>query len=283
MSIAILSIPLGIISIIVFIWAINQTSEKPAKGKKKDNDTTIIGVIVSVILLFVSLGIYDGKESTAGLFASDNTAQEESSRRDRERNSTKSEAQREVEEHNKSTAENAHSRDDKPNSKDNGNSNKSDNHENFNTSDNRKNINETTKAEDADQNKNLEKQQNAYQEWYNQVETKIQTIENIWTALWNDNSPENINKLIKALETEKTQLIEIKVPEELSATHRQKLMESMDRYSKWIDFHIQACQTKLQNINSPDITGKIAQGDGLKLQSNVEISNVGRELGISNP
>ena len=90
MSIAILSIPLGIVSIILFAWSINKMGNKPAKGKgkKKDDDTALIEIIVSVILFFVALGIYDGSASTAGLFSSDNAAQEEAAHHSNDINSS---------------------------------------------------------------------------------------------------------------------------------------------------------------------------------------------------
>ena len=93
---AILSIPLGIIALIVLVWSINGIGKKSDNGKKKDNDSYIIGIIAGLLLFFVSLGIYDEKESTGGLMSSEQSNQEQSARS--ERNSSKNQAQREVEE-----------------------------------------------------------------------------------------------------------------------------------------------------------------------------------------
>ncbi len=268
MSIAILSIPLGIIAIIGFIWSINSMSEKPAKGKKKDNDSALIGIIVSTVIFFVSLGIYDGTESTAGLFSGEETSQEQSSQRNsnEDSQSKKSEAQREVEQHNREAVEKAREKE-------------SDSNANA-KADNTSNVQKVSNH--SEQNINLDKQRKAYQDWRNQIESKIQSVETIWSALWTDGSAENIEKLIKSLETTKTQLEAIPVPAELSTTHRQLLNEAANRYGQWIVSRQKACQIKKSGDNNQqDITAEIALGDGLKLRSNVEISNVARELGLS--
>lgn len=276
MSIAILSIPLGIISIILFAWSISKMGNKPSKGKKKDDDTALIEIIVSVILFFVALGIYDGSASTAGLFSSDNATQEEAASYSGDKNSEKSEAQREVEEYNKAAVEKARSGEFEENS------NNSNAAEKSGATTNLKEVNETTKLDKSEQNKNLEKQQKAYQQWRTQIEVRIQSIDTTWSALWNDNSTDSTEKLIKALEHEKTQLEAIKVPEELSAMHKQKLNEAENHYHQWIDSKLKACQMKSSKNNQQDIIAEVARGDGLKLRSNVEVSTVGRELGISN-
>ena len=276
MSIAILSIPLGIISIILFAWSISKMGNKPSKGKKKDDDTALIEIIVSVILFFVALGIYDGSASTAGLFNSDNAAQEEAASYSSDKNSEKSEAQREVEEYNKAAVEKARSGESEENSNNSNATAKSE------ATTNLKEANETTKLDKSEQNKNLEKQQKAYQQWRAQIEARIQSIDTTWSALWNDNSTDNTEKLIKALEHEKTQLEAIKVPEELSAMHKQKLNETESHYHQWIDSKLKACQMKSSKGNQQDIIAEVARGDGLKLRSNVEVSTIGRELGISN-
>ena len=63
--------------------------------------------------------------------------------------------------------------------------------------------------------------------------------------------------------------------------HKQKLNEAESRYNQWIDSKLKACQMKSNNGNQQDIIAEVARGDGLKLRSNVEVSTVGRELGIS--
>ena len=281
MSIAILSIPLGIISIILFAWSISKMGNKPSKGKKKDDDTALIEIIVSVILFFVALGIYDGSASTAGLFSSDNAAQEEAASYSSDKNSEKSEAQREVEEYNKAAVEKARSGENDEGSNNKSNDKHSSNSENDSSASN-KEANDTTKLNKSEQNKNLEKQQKAYQQWHAQIEARIQSIDTTWSALWNDNSTDSTEKLIKALEHEKTQLEAIKVPEELSAMHKQKLNEAENHYHQWIDSKLKVCQMKSSGSNEQDIIAEVARGDGLKLRSNVEVSTVGRELGISN-
>ena len=284
MSIAILSIPIGIVAIMLFIWSINKMGEKPAKGKKKDDDTALIGIIASVVLFFVALGIFDGKESTGGIFSSDNAAQEQSAQHSSDRNTSKSEAQREVEEYNKAAVEKARSGESEDNSKsqhDSSSSNK-ENDDKSNETNNLKDASETTVVNKANQNKNLEKQQKAYQQWHSQIEAKIQYVETTWSALWNDNSPDSIEKLSKVLENSKLQIEELKIPEELSAAHKQKLTEAVTRYVQWIDLYHQACRMKSNGANQQDISAEIARGDGLKLRSNVEIHNVGRDLGLSN-
>ena len=263
MSIAILSIPLGIISIIVFIWAMNGTGAKPSKGKKKDNDSAIIGIIVSVLLFFVSIGIFDIEESTAGLLGSENSTREQAAQHQSKRYSEKTEAQREVEEYNKAAVEKAR-------------------HGNENNQSDSKAENadrDDSKVKDNKSDKDLEKQRQAYQQWYNQVEAKVQSIDTIRAALWNDNSPDSVEKLMKVIDKEKAELAEIKVPKELSTAHQQRLNEAMERYMQWLDSHHQACQMRVDGKNQQDILNEVAKGDGFKLRSNVEISNVGRELG----
>ena len=284
MSIAILSIPVGIVAIILFIWSISKMGEKPAKGKKKDDDTALIGIIASVVLFFVALGIFDGKESTGGIFASDNIAQEQSDQRSSDRDSSKSDSQREVEEYNKAAVEKARSGESNENANSKNDDISKDNHNSGSSTvvNDPKEINETSKTNKDDRNKNLDKQQKAYQQWHNQIETKIQSIETTWAALWNDNSPDSIEKLSTVLENSKVQLEELKIPEELSAVHRQRLNESVQRYVQWIESHHKACQMKSSNNSQQDIMAEIARGDGLKLRSNVEISNIGRELGLMN-
>ncbi len=265
MSIAIFSIPLGIISIVIFGYAINKMGDKPASGKKKDDDTAMIEIIVSVVLFFVSLGIFDIKESTAGLY---NPSAPQQAERSSERNESKSDAQKEVEEYNKATVEKARSGENDGNEKSN------------DKSVNYKDAADTTKLDKEGQNKNLEQQQKAYQKWKMQIEARLQSIDTTWSALWID-SPNDIEKLTKALEHEKNQLAEIKIPEELSVAHRNRLNESANRYIQWIDSKLKACQMKLNNSNQNDIVAEVAKGDGLKIRSNVEISAVGRELGLS--
>ena len=284
MSIAILSIPIGIVAIMLFIWSINKMSEKPAKGKKKDDDTALIGIIASVVLFFVALGIFDGKESTGGFFASDNAAQEQSVQHSSDRNTSKSEAQREVEEYNKSAVEKARSGESGDDSKSQHDisDNNNDSNDQSNSTTNLKEASETTVINKTNQTKNMEKQQKAYQQWHSQIEVKIQYVETTWSALWNDNSSDNIEKLIKVLENSKVQIKELKIPEELSAAHKQKLTEAVTRYIQWIDLYHQACRMKSNGANQQDISAEIARGDGLKLRSNVEIDNVGRNLGLSN-
>lgn len=274
MSIAILSIPLGIIAIIGFIWSINSMSEKPAKGRKKDNDAALIGIIASVVLFFVALGIYDGIGSTAGLFGSDNAVQEQGAQSGT-RNSSKSQAQREVEEANRAAVEKARSQAETENDSNSKGSNKSDSGTNV------KDTNDTSKVKSVNQKKYSEKQQKAFQDWKQKIEAKIQSAETTWSALWTDGSPESIGKLEKAFETTKEQLEDIKVPSELPAAHRQILSEAVNRYAQWLDSHRQACQMKLANGSQQDISNELARGDGLKLRSNVEIANVGRDLGLS--
>ena len=283
MSIAILSIPIGIVAIMLFIWSINKMGEKPAKGKKKDDDTALIGIIASVVLFFVALGIFDGKESTGGIFASDNAAQEQSAQHSSDRNASKSEAQREVEEYNKAAVEKARSGESEDNSKSqhDSSSNDKENDDKSSSTNNLKDASETTVVNKANQNKNLEKQQKAYQQWHAQIEARIQSIDTTWSALWNDNSTDSTGKLIKALEHEKEQLEAIKVPEELSATHKQRLNEAESRYHQWIDSKIKACQMKSNGSDQQDIVAEVARGDGMKLRSNVEVSAIGRELGLS--
>ena len=266
MSIAILSIPLGIVSIGIFIWAMNGAGTKPANGKKKDNDSAIIGIIVSVLLFFVSIGIFDIDESTAGLSGSEQSAQQQSDRHRGDDHSEKSEAQREVEEYNKAAVEKARHGD--------GQSNDNNSASNASTG--------SDKSSEKVNNQNdkvTEQQRKAYQQWYTQVDAKIQSIDTIWSALWNDSAADSVEKLIKVLEKEKTELAAIKVPEELSAFHRQRLNEAMSRYNDWIDSYSQACQMKMKGSNQQDIINEIAKGDGFKLRSKVEISNVGHELG----
>ena len=279
MSISILSIPLGIISIIVFVWAINGMGSKPdkssktAKSKKKDNDSSIVGIIVSLVLFFVALGIYDSEGSTGGMFSSDNAAQEQSAQPSSE--SSKSQAQREVEEANRAAvekaAQNANKNNEQPTSAAN-NSTSNDNTANDSTS-----TSKPVKVDDA----NLEKQREAYQNWYNQIEAKLNAVDTAWSALWPDNSPDAIAKLTKTLEMEKSQLASITVPNELSALHRQKLNDAARRYNEWIDSRLKACQMKSAGAGQQDLLNEMARGDGLKLQSNVEIKNIGRELGIN--
>ena len=283
MSIAILSIPIGIIAIFLFIWSINKMGEKPAKGKKKDDDSALIGIIVSVVLFFVSLGIFDGSESTAGLFTESNSAQEQAAHHGDQSSSTKSEAQREVEEYNKAAVEKARSGEsnDSSKSQNDKNSSNTENAEQSSSTTNLKEASETSVVNKAGQNKNLEKQQQAYQKWNTQLEAQLQVIDTTWSALWTDGSAESIEKLIKALDNSKVQLKELKVPEELSAAHKQKLTETLSRYVQWIDSYHKACQMKSSGSNQHDIIAEVARGDGLKLRSNVEVSSVGRELGIS--
>ena len=264
MSIALLSIPLGIISIVVFIWAMNGAGTKPAKGKKKDNDSAIIGIIISVLLFFVSIGIFDFDESTGGMFGGQDNSAQERSLHESEKYSSQSQAQREVEEYNKSAVEKARN---------------SDNQSNDNAQSNSK-VEDSSNIKDNQQNKNLEEQQKAYQKWHTQIEAKIQAIDTIWSALWTDGSHESIEKLVKALNKEQLELAEIKVPEDLTMIHRQKLTEAMDHYNQWINSHLQACQMKVNGSSQQDMLAEVAKGDGLKLRANVEVSNVGNELNI---
>ena len=257
MSIALLSIPLGIISIVMFIWAMNGTGAKPAKGKKKDNDSAIIGIIVSVLLFFVSIGIFDIDESTGGMFSQDNSTQQRSLH-ESDKYSSQSQAQREVEEYNKSAVEKARSDEDDSN----------------NDSTSKAELKEERRLE----SKLTEAQRQAYQKWHAQVEAKVQSIDTIWSALWTDGSPESIEKLLKVLPKEQAELAEIKVPEELMTIHRQRLQEAMNHYNQWIESHLKACQIKSDGGNNQDILTEVAKGDGLKLRANVEISNVGNEL-----
>ena len=266
MSIALLSIPLGIISIMIFIWAMNGAGTKPAKGKKKDNDSAIIGIIVSVLLFFVSIGIFDIDESTGGMFSQDNSTQQRSLH-ESEKYSSQSQAQREVEEYNKSTVEKAR------------NGDETDQSQAENQSDT-KTEEDKSKVKDNQQNKNLEEQQKAYQKWHTQIEAKVQAINTIWSALWIDGTPESIEKLIKVLPKEKSELTSIKVPEELMVMHKQRLSEAMNHYNQWIDSYLQACQMKSNGSSNQDIITEVAKGDGSKLRANVEISNVGNELNI---
>lgn len=259
MSIAILSIPLGIISIIIFIWSMNAMSDKPAKGKKKDNDSSLIGIIASVVIFFVALGIYDGKESTGDLFSSDEPSQERSYQSGGE---SKNNSDRALEEHNKEAMEKA--------AKNSGNE-----------SVNLKDAQETTRVDGASQNKNLEAQQKAFEKWYLQLDAKLETIETSRSALWSDNSKASTEKLLNVLETSKLQLAEIKIPDELSAFHKQKLSEAMKRYDQWLDSYKKACQMRLAGNDQQNILSEVARGDGLKMQSNIEIGNVGRELGLA--
>ena len=254
---AILSIPLGIIALILLVWSLNGIGKKSDNGKKKDNDSYIIGIIAGLLLFFVSLGIYDEKESTGGLMSSEQSNQEQSARS--ERTASKNQAQHEIEE-----AE----------AKRKNENNKSIDEESSNSEN-------VSKVREDNKNQNLEKQREAYQNWHNQIEARIQSIDTIWSALWTDGSPESINKLLKSLETEKSQLEAIKVPTELSAFHNQKLSAAQKRYVEWIDSRLQACQLYTRNANQQDITNELANGDGLKMRSNVEVSNVGRELGLS--
>ena len=266
MSIALLSIPLGIISIMVFIWAMNGTGTKYAKGKKKDNDSAIIGIIVSVLLFFVSIGIFDVDESTGGMFNQDNSTQQRSLH-ESEKYSSQSQAQREVEEYNKSAVEKSRNGDDNSQSQ---------------TSEqpDTKTEEDKGKIKDNQQNKNIEEQQKAYQKWHTQIEAKVQAINTIWSALWIDGTPESIEKLIKVLPKEKSELTSIKVPEELMVIHKQRLSEAMNHYNQWINSYLKACQMKSNNQNNQDIITEVAKGDGSKLRANVEISNVGNELNI---
>ena len=71
------------------------------------------------------------------------------------------------------------------------------------------------------------------------------------------------------------------MPEELSATHKQRLNEAESRYHQWIDSKIKACQMKSNGSDQQDIVAEVARGDGMKLRSNVEVSAIGRELGLS--
>ena len=261
MSVALLSIPLGIISIIVFIWAINGTGAKPAKGKKKDNDSAIIGIIVSLLLFFVSIGIFDSEESTGGMFKQDNSKQG-SSLHESERYSSQSQVQRKTEGSNESAEKNGQSK----------NENQADSK--ADTKD------EKSKVDSNQQNQNLEEQRKAYQKWQIQIESKVQTINTIWSALWTEGSPESIDKLTKALHKEQAELAEIKVPAELSTIYRQRLTEAMQHYNQWIDFYLKACQMKVNGSSNQDIISEVAKGDGLRLRANVEISNVGNELNI---
>ena len=266
MSIALLSIPLGIISIVMFIWAMNGTGAKPAKGKKKDNDSAIIGIIVSVLLFFVSIGIFDIDESTGGMFSQDNSTQQRSLH-ESDKYSSQSQAQREVEEYNKSAVEKARNGEDKSE----GEPDKA-----AQTKQEKDSVVDTTQQ----QSKPTEAQRQAYQKWHTRVEAKVQAIETIWSALWTDGSPESIEKLTKALQKEQSELAEIKVPEELTAMHRQRLLEAMNHYNQWIESHLRACQMKSGGGSNQDILTEVAKGDGLKLRANVEISNVGNELNI---
>ena len=266
MSIALLSIPLGIVSIMVFIWAMNGAGTKPEKGKKKDNDSAIIGIIVSVLLFFVSIGIFDIDESTGGMFSQDNSSQQRSLH-ESEKYSSQSQAQREVEEHNKAAVDKARNGDDKDQSQTNNQSND-------------KVEEDKNKINNNQQNKNLEEQQKVYQKWHTQIEAKIQAINTIWSALWTDGTPESIEKLIKVLPKEQVELSNIKVPEELATMHRQRLAEAMNHYNQWINSYLQACQMKSNGSSDQDIINEVAKGDGSKLRANVEISNVGNELNI---
>ena len=265
MSIALLSIPLGIISIMMFIWAMNGTGAKPAKGKKKDNDSAIIGIIISVLLFFVSIGIFDIDESTGGMFSQDNSTQQPSLH-ESEKYSSQSQAQREVEEYNKSAVEKARSGEDKSDSE----------------SDKMAQTKEekSSVVDRQQQNKPTEEQRQAYQKWHAQVEAKVQSIDTIWSALWTDGSSESIEKLVKVLQKEQSELVEIKVPEELTAMHRQRLTEAMEHYNQWIESHLRACQMKSSGGGNQDILTEVAKGDGLKLRANVEVSNVDSELNI---
>ena len=277
MSVAILSIPLGIISIIGFVWSFNVMSEDPKaardKNKKKDNDSALIGIIVSTILFFVALGIYDGKESTAGLFASENAAQEQSAQDSSSKTSSKkSQAELEVEEANKEKMEKAQSRsnDEDENSQAKGQSDSIASNE----------FNDTTKLEDASHNKDLEKQQKAYKEWRNQMDSKIKSIDLTWATLWKDSEPDSLEKLMKVLDSTKDQIKEIKIPDELSAAHRQRLTKSTARYVEWIESRYQACKmvSDGKDRDAEDVFSTVSKGDGLKLQSNVDVSNISREL-----
>ena len=83
---------------------------------------------------------------------------------------------------------------------------------------------------------------------------------------------------MKVLDKEQSELSEITVPAELSMLHRQILTDAMSRYYDWINSYRQACQMKSKGNAQQDIINELAKGDGFKLRSNVEISNVGREL-----
>ena len=262
MSIAILSIPLGIISIILFGYAVNKMGNKPSTGKKKDDDTAMVEIIVSVVLFFVALGIFDSKLSTGGLFNFDSPTEQSKSAQRVESAEKKSDAQRELEEYNKAAVEKARS-----NSNENKNSNLKDSPQ-------------TTKLDKESQQKNLEEQRKAYQKWKLQIDARILSIDTTWSALWIDTATD-FDKLIRALEHEKSQLEEIKIPEELSSIHKQKLNDAANRYSQWIDSNLKACEMKISKVNQNEIIAEVSRGDGYKIRSNVEISAVGRELGIS--
>ena len=269
---AVLSVILGIIAIIVFIWSINSMDSSSKKGKKKNSDSSIIGMLVGLVLFFVALGIYDG--SGGEIFSSSDSSQEESSSsssRGSSSGSSKNDAQREVEEAQRGASQSYDSSAVT-------NSSSSAAHEPTDK-------NEETSAQSTPvkvNDKNLEKQQEAYKKWYSQVEGRLQEIDTIWSALWTENSTESIAKLTKSLESEKTQFEAMKIPTELSAIHQKRLSESFKRYIDWIESRLKVCQMYSSGSSQQDMTNELARGDGLKLRSNVEISNIGRELGLSN-
>ena len=261
---AILSIILGIISIAVFIWSINAMDSTSTKGKKKNNDSSIIGILVGLFLFFVSLGIYDGSGIT--IFSSSDNAQEQSSSSERRNSSSsskssKSDAQREVEESQARQSQSGES------------STPSDSSisEDF----------EQSKPVKIDE-KTRKQMQDAFQKWNSQLESQLQSIDTTWSALWADNSSEAVEKLIKTLENAKTQLNALQVPAELVPMHRQRLHDAVKRYNDWLDVRLKVCQMHLTGAKNQDILNELARGDSLKLRSNVEISTVGRELGINN-
>ena len=241
-----LSIPLGIIAIIVFIWSINSMDSKSTKGKKTNN-SSMIGIVVGFILLFAALGLYD--ESSTKFFASENSSQEQGKATVRDSTNL--------------------SQGDEKNSASHDESKNKDNHKD-----------KADENSNKPSDENLKEQQDAYQKWYNQLENRLQSIETTWSALWTDNSPEAIEKLLKSLEHEKTQLESLKIPTELSSLYRQQLTDAMRRYMEWVDLRIKVCQMHSSGKNQQDITNEIARGDGLKIRSNIEVSNVGRELGL---
>ena len=272
---SILSIPLGVIAIAIFVWAINSDNSKKDSSKKKDNDSMIIGIIVSVVLFAIAVGIYDS-ESTGGLFGSDSNQQ--AAQEHRMAVKAKNAAQQEVEEANKAAVEKA-----AKNAKDNANqSNNNDkqNKESATSAVDSSKVEKTTDKSDEKQNENLEKQREAYKNWFAQIDAKIQSTDTTWSALWTEHSPESVEKLIKALETEKSALEAIKMPSELSAQHRQRLNEAVKRYGEWIESRRKVCQMNQNKSSDSDITNELARGDGLKIQSKIEIANVGRELGM---
>lgn len=271
MSIAILSIPLGLISIILFGYAINSMSDKPAKGQKKDDDTALIQIIASVVLFFVSLGIFDAKESTGGLYNPNAPSQRSTQAVEEQNTKPKSEAQKEVEEYNKAVMEQANQ-----NSNSNSNSNSN---QNSNQSSNESSNQNSNESKIDKESIDIEKQRQAFQKWKLQLDSRLMSIDTTWSALWNDSN--DFDKINKAIENEKTLLLNIKIPEELSNVYRQQLIVITNRYVKWLDSKLKACNLKSSNANANDIVAELARGDGFKIRANVEVSTISRALGLT--